>query len=77
MDQHVADGAALLAVAPAVDVAADPVVETEAALLPQLQDGDGRERLPRGVPEHDVVGAEPAPGSALAHGVVEQHVAAQ
>jgi hypothetical protein len=45
--EHMADRAALLARAPAVDVVADPVVEDELALLPQLEDRDHRRGLAR------------------------------
>ena len=72
MGEHVAERAALLAVAPAVDVVGDAVVEPEAALLPELEDGDRGERLARRVPEHDVVGAQRPPGIGFADGDVEQ-----
>ena len=75
MDQHVTDGAALLAVAPAVDVLGDRVVEAEEAPFPEVQDGDGGERLARRVPEHDVVGAQRPPGPGFADGHVEQDLA--
>ena len=75
MREHVADRAPLLAGAPAVDVLADPVVETELALLPQLEDGDDRHGLPRRVEEHEVVGLESTPRAGFADGRVQQDVA--
>ena len=75
--QDVAQRDPLLARAPAVDVVGDPVVEAEAALLPELQDGDGGERLARGVPEHDVVGAQGPAGGGVADRSVEQELPPQ
>ena len=75
--EHVAERAPLLAAAPAVDEVGDEVVEAEPALLPELEHRDRRERLARRVPEHQVVGAPAAgPGLGLAHGDVEQGLAA-
>ena len=51
--EHVAERAALLAVAPAVDVVGDEVVEPELPALPELEDRDRGERLARRVPEHE------------------------
>ncbi len=77
MHQHLADGGPLLAVAPAGHEAADRVVEAEDALFPELQHRDGGQRLARRVPEHDVVGLQGPARAALAHGGVEQDLAAQ
>jgi hypothetical protein len=73
--EHVADRAPLLACTPAVDVLADPVVEAELSLLPQLEDGDHRHGLARGVEEHEVVDLEATAGAGLADGRVQQDVA--
>ena len=75
--EHVAHGRPLLAATPAVHEVRDPVVEVEAALLPQLEDGDGRQRLPGGVPEHHVVGLQRPPGPGLADRGVEEWLAPQ
>ena len=75
--EHVAQGAALLAVAPAGDEVTDLVVEPEAALLPQLEDRHRGQGLARRVPEHDVVGRQRPTGPRLAHGGVEQGLAAE
>ena len=74
--EDVADGAPLLAGAPAVDVVGDAVVEPEPALLPELEHRDRGQRLARGVPEHHVVGAQRPPGLDFADGDVEQRLAA-
>ena len=75
MREHVADRAALLAATPAVDEIADAVVESEPSLLPELEHGDGRHRLARGVPEHDVVDRQLLARPGLAHGHVEHGLA--
>ena len=75
MREHVADRASLLAGAPPVDVLADPVVEAELSLLPQLEDRDHRHGLARGVEEHEVVGLESTAGAGFADGRVQQDVA--
>jgi hypothetical protein len=75
--EDVADRAALLARAPAVDVVADEVVEAELALLPQLQHRDHRQGLAGRVQQHEVVGLEGAAGARLAHGGLEEDLASQ
>jgi len=75
VDEEVAERAALLAVAPAVDVPGDGIVETQPTLLPELEHGHRRRRLARGVEEHQVVGLQGPAGKALADGRVEQRLA--
>ncbi len=70
-----ADGAPLLSSAPAGDEVADPVVEPEAALLPELEHRDRGHGLARGVPEHDVVDRQRLPCLGFSHGDVEQRLA--
>ena len=73
--EHVADRAALLAPTPAVDVLADPVVEAELALLPELEHGDHRHGLARRVQEHQVVALQGPSRARFAHRHVEQDLA--
>ena len=72
--EDVTDRRPLLAAAPPVEMVGDEVVEAEAPLLPELEDGHRRPRLPRRVPEHDVVGLEGPPGGRFADRGVEQHL---
>jgi hypothetical protein len=60
--EDVPERAPLLASRPAVEEAADRVVELEEALFPELEYGDGGERLARRVPQHHVVGPERSSG---------------
>ena len=53
----------------------DEIVELQPPLLPELEHGDGGQRLAGRVPEHDVVGAQRPPGAALADGHVEHRLA--
>jgi len=71
----VAERCALLARAPARNERGDGIVEIQPSLLPQLEHGDGRQRLAGGVPEHHVVGPERSPGAALADGGFEDRLA--
>jgi hypothetical protein len=73
--EHVADRAALLAVAPAVDVVADPIVEAEVAPLPELEHRHHRRGLARRIEQHEVVALERPAGPRFAHRRVEQDLA--
>ena len=70
--EHVADRAALLAAAPAVDVVADAVVEAEAPLLPERSTATVVTGLPEEYQSMTSSVASGRPGRALADGHVEQ-----
>ena len=69
--EDVAERAALLSIAPTVDVIGDEVVEPEPAVLPELEESHRGERLTRRVPEHQIVGSRRPPRDRLADGDVE------